>query len=79
MVLEEALAVADPGPPLLLRVPWTARRTNLSILKEINPECSLEGHIVKPRLQYFSNLVRTEDSLEKTLILGECAGKRRNG
>ena len=63
----------------LLRVPWTARRTNLSILKEINPECSLEGQILKPRLQYFGHLMRREDSLEKTLMLGKGEGKRRRG
>ena len=63
----------------LLRVPWTARRTNLSILKEINPECSLEEQILKLRLQYFGHLMRREDSLEKTLMLGKCEGKRRRG
>ena len=62
----------------LLRVPWTVRRTNVSILKEINPECSLEGQILKLRLQYFGHLIR-EDSLEKTLMLGKCEGKRRRG
>ena len=63
----------------LLRVPWTARRTNLSILWEINPEYSLEGQILKLRLQYFGHLMRREDSLEKTLMLGKCEGKRRRG
>ena len=63
----------------LLRVPWTARRTNLSILKEINPECSLEGQILKLRLQSFGHLMRREDSLENTLMLGKCEGKRRRG
>ncbi|XP_053230828.1 FK506-binding protein 15-like [Podarcis raffonei] len=58
----------------LLRVPWTARRSNLSILKEISPECSLEGQIVKLRLQYFGHLRRREDSLEKTLMLGKMEG-----
>ena len=62
-----------------LRVPWTARRTNLSILKEINPECSLEGQVLKLRLQYFGHLMRREDSLEKTLMLGKCEGNRRRG
>ena len=62
-----------------MRVPWTARRTNLSILKEINPECSLEGQILKLRLQYFGHLMRGEDSLEKTLMLGKSEGKRRRG
>ena len=58
---------------------WTARRTNRSILKEINPESSLEGQILKLRLQYFGHLMRREDSLEKTLMLGKCEGKRRRG
>ena len=62
-----------------MRVPCTARRTDLSILKEINPECSLEGQILKLRLQYFGHLMRREDSLEKTLILGKSEGKRRRG
>ena len=62
-----------------MRVPWTARRTNLSILKEINPEYSLEGQILKLRLQYFGHLMRREDSLEKTLMSGKCDGKRRRG
>ena len=62
-----------------MRVPWTARRTNLSILKEINPEHSLEGQILKLKLQYFGHLMRREDSLEKTLMLGKCEGKRRRG
>ena len=61
----------------LLRVPWTARRTNLSILKEINPECSLERQMLKLRLLYFGHLMRREDSLGKTLMLGKCEGKRR--
>ena len=60
-----------------MKVPWTARGTNLSILKEINPECSLEGQILKLRVQYFGHLMRREDSLEKTLMLGKCEGKRR--
>ena len=63
----------------LLRAPWTAKRTNLSILKEINPLCSLEGQFLKPRLQYFGHLMRREDSLEKTLMLGKCEHKRRRG
>uniref|UniRef100_A0A670K8R9 ribonuclease H n=1 Tax=Podarcis muralis TaxID=64176 RepID=A0A670K8R9_PODMU len=63
----------------LLRVPWTARRSNASILKEIRPECSLEGQIVKLRLQYFGHLMRREDSLEKTLMLGKMEGTRRRG
>ena len=63
----------------LLRHPWTARRTNLSVWKEINPECSLEGQILKLRLQDFGHLMRREDSLGKTLMLGKCEGKRRRG
>ena len=55
----------------LLRVPWTARRTNQSILKEISPECSLEGLMLKLKLQYFGDLMRRADSLEKTLMLGK--------
>ena len=61
----------------LLRIPWTARRSYRSILKEINPECSLEGLIQKLKLQYFGHLMRRADSLEKTLMLGEIEGKRR--
>ena len=63
----------------LLRVPWTVRRSNQSILKEINPGISLEGMIVKLKLQYFGHLMRSVDSLEKTLILGEIGGSRRKG
>uniref|UniRef100_A0A670KDQ3 ribonuclease H n=1 Tax=Podarcis muralis TaxID=64176 RepID=A0A670KDQ3_PODMU len=63
----------------LLRVPGTARRSNLSILKEISPECSLEGQILKLRLQDFGHLMRREDSLEKTLMLGKMEGTRRRG
>ncbi|XP_060129557.1 uncharacterized protein LOC132591996 [Zootoca vivipara] len=63
----------------LLRVPWTARRSNLSILQEISPECSLEGQIMKLRLQYFGHLMRREESLEKTLMLGKIEGTRRRG
>ena len=63
----------------LLRVPWTARRSNQSILKEINPECSLEGLMLKLKLQYFGHLMRRVDSLEKTLILGGIGGRRRRG
>ena len=60
----------------LFRVPWTARRSNQSILKEISPECSLEGLMLKPKLQYFSYLMRRADSLEKTLMLGGIGGRR---
>ena len=62
-----------------LRVPWTARRSNQSILKEISPGCSLEGMILKLKLQYFGHLLRSIDSLEKTLILGGIGGRRRRG
>ena len=60
-----------------MRVPWTARKSNHSILKEINPEYSLEGLILKLKLQYFGHLMRRTDSLEKTLMLGKIEGKRR--
>ena len=63
----------------LLRVPWTARRTNQSILKEISPGCSLEGMMLKLKLQYFGHLMRRVDSLEKTLMLGGIGGRRRRG
>ena len=63
----------------LLRVPWTARRSNQSILKEIRPQCSLEGLMLKLKLQYFGHLMRRADSLEKTLMLGKIEGKRRRG
>ena len=62
-----------------MRVPWTARRSNLSILKEISPGYSLEGLMLKLKLQYFSHLMRRADSLEKTLMLGKIEGKRRRG
>ena len=61
----------------LLRVPWTARKSNQSILKEINPECSLEGLMLKLKLQYFGHLMRRADSLEKTLMLGKIEGRRK--
>ena len=61
-----------------MRVPWTARRYNQSILKEISPGCSLEG-LIKLKLQYFDHLMRRVDSLEKTLMLGEVGGRRRRG
>ena len=63
----------------LLRVPWTARRSNLSILKEISPGCSLEELMLKLKLQYFGHLMQRVDSLEKTLMLGEIGGRRRRG
>ena len=62
-----------------LRVPWTARRSNQSILKEISPGCSLEGLMLKLKLQYFGHLMRSVDSLEKTLMLGGIGGRRRRG
>ena len=62
-----------------LRVPWTARRSNQSILKEIGPGCSLEGLMLKLKLQYFGHLIRRVDSLEKTLMLGKIEGRRRRG
>ena len=63
----------------LLRVPWTARRSNQSILKEISPGCSLEGLMLKLKLQYFGHLMGRVDSLEKTLMLGGIGGRRRRG
>ena len=63
----------------MLRVPWTARRSNQSILKEISPEYSLEGLLLKLKLQYFGHLMQRADSLEKTLMLGKIEGRRRRG
>ena len=63
----------------LLRVPWTARRSNQSILKEISPEYSLEGLVLKLKLQYFGHLIRRADSLEKPLMLAKIEGRRRRG
>ena len=62
-----------------MRVPWTARRSKQSILKEISPGCSLEGLMLKLKLQYFGHLMRRADSLEKTLVLGGIGGRRRRG
>ena len=62
-----------------MRVPWTARRSNQSFLKEISPGCSLEGMMLKLKLQYFGHLMRRADSLEKTLMLGGIGGRRRRG
>ena len=62
-----------------MRVPWTARRSNQSILKEISPGCSLEGLMLKLKLQYFGDLMRRADSFEKTLMLGKIEGRRRRG
>ena len=63
----------------LLRVPWTARRSNQSILKEVSPEYSLKGLMLKPKLQYFGHLMQRADSFEKTLMLGKIEGRRRRG
>ena len=63
----------------LLRVPWTARRSNLSILREIGPGCSLEGLMLKLKLQYFGHLIQRADSFKKTLLLGKIEGRRRRG
>ena len=62
-----------------MRIPWSARRSNQSILREISPGCSLEGLMLKLKLQYFGHLLRRVDSLEKTLMLGGMAGRRRRG
>ena len=62
-----------------MRVPWTARRSNQSILKEISPGCSLEGLMLKLKLQYFGHIMRRADSLEKTVMLGGIGGRRRRG
>ena len=62
-----------------MRVPWTARRSNQCILKEISPGCSLEGQMLKLKLQYFGHLIRKVDSFEKTLMLGKIEGRRRRG
>ena len=62
-----------------MRVPWTTRRSNQFILKDISPGCSLEGLLLKPKLQYFGHLMQRADSLEKTLMLGKIEGRRRRG
>ena len=62
-----------------MRVPWTARRSNQSILKEIGPECSLKGLMLKLKLQFFGHLIQRTDSLEKTLMLGKIEGRKRRG
>ena len=62
-----------------MRVPWTARRSNQSIVKEVSPECSLEGMMLKLKLQYFGHFMRRVDSLEKTLMVGGTGGRRRRG
>ena len=73
------LMLLNGGVRRLLRVPWTARRSNQSILKEINPGCSLEGLMLKLKLQYFGHLMRRADSFEKTLMLGMIEDRRRRG
>ena len=73
------MTLLNCGVGELLRVPWTARRSNQSILKEISPGCSLEGMMLKVKLQYFGHLMRTVDSLEKTLMLGGIGGRGRRG
>ena len=62
-----------------MRVPWTARRSSQSILKKLNPECSLEGLMLKLKLQYFGHLMQRADSFEKTLMLGKIEGRKRRG
>ena len=62
-----------------MRIPWTTRRSNQSILKEISPECSLEGLMLKLKLQYFGHLIQRTDSFEKTLMLGKIEGRRKRG
>ena len=62
-----------------MRVPWTARRSNQSILKEISPGCSLEGLMLKPKLQYFGHVMQRADSLKKTLMMGKIEGRRKRG
>ena len=75
----EELMLLNCGAREDLRVPWTARRSNQSVLKEINPEYSLEGQMLKLKLQYFGHLLQKADSLEKTLMLGKIEGRRRKG
>jgi len=73
------LMLLNCGVGELLRVPWTARRSNQSILKEISPGCSLEGLMLKLKLQYFGHLMQRADPYEKSLMLGKIAGRRRRG
>ena len=73
------MMLSNCGVGGLLRVPWTARRSNQSILKEISPWCSLEGLMLKPKLQYFGHLMQRVDSFEKILMLGKIEGRRRRG
>ena len=79
MLITEELILLNCDAGSLLRVPWTTRRSNQSILKEINPEYSLKRLMLKPKLQYFGHLMRRADSLEKTLMLGKIEGGRRRG
>ena len=76
-VSTEELMLLNCGAREDLRVPWTARRSNQSVLKEINPEYSLEGQMLKLKLQYFGHLLQKADSLEKTLMLGKIEGRRK--
>ena len=76
---DEELILFNCGVGELLRVPWTARRSNQSILKEISPEYSLEGLMLKLKFQYFGHLMRRTDSLENTLMLGKIEGRKRRG
>ena len=73
------MILSNCGAGRLLRVPWTARRSNQSVLKEIKPEYSLKGLVLKLKLQYFGHLMGRADSLEKTLMLGKIEGRKRRG
>ena len=79
MLSTKKLMPSNCGAGELLRVPWTARRSNQSILKEINPEYSLEGLMLKLKFQYFGHVMRRANSLEKALMLGKTEGRRRRG
>ena len=79
MLSGEELMLLNCGVGRLLRVPWKARRSNQSILKEITPEYSLEGLMLKLKLHYFGHLMQRADSLEKTLMVGKIEGRRRRG
>ena len=78
-LIDEELMLLNCGAGEDLRVPWTVRRSNQSILKEINPEYSLEGLMLKLELKYFGHLMRRANSLEKTLMLGKIEGRRKRG
>ena len=73
------MVLGEDTKTVVLKVPWTARRSNQSILKEISPGCSMEGMMLKLKLQFFGHLMRRVDSLEKTLMLGGIVGRRRRG